>query len=906
MGSVFFTVVIYPLTQLLEVAFSFSNQLLKNTGFALFGVSLGVTLLTLPLYAVADRWQSVERELQARMRPQVARIKRAFKGDERFMILSVYYRQNHYHPIMALRSAFGILVQIPFFTAAYTFLSHNSALQNHHLFFIKDLGRPDSLFTVAGFAVNVLPIAMTAINCVSSAIYTKGFPLREKLQVYGLAAVFLLILYGSPAGLVVYWTMNNVFSLIKNIFYKFKNPTKAFYLTCAAAAVAFLLFTHLSHRFNTNKKVAFTLFCAIILLLPLFIAACKRLISRCLFPLHDNSPERTALFLSCAAALAVLVGAAIPSLLISSSVAEFCGNRGYENPAWFVKNAFLQVAGLCFLWPVLVYFLFDKGVQTIIATLFFFALSSSLVNYFFFTGGYGYLSPLLIFTEVPNIVSPVPQILINFALVVFVFALCVLLIRLHLARVFSSLAVLCAVSLAFLAVVQVGKIKRGYKDYVRLTSAGNVSDQIEPIFHLSKTGKNVIMIFLDRAQNRFVKPMLDEAPQMKEQFSGFTLYENVVSYNQHTLIGAPPVHGGYEYTPTEINKRSDKTLREKHNEALLVLPRIFTEQVTGYSATSSDASWANYSWIPDISIFDDYPEIEAHVTQGAYLSKWYEDNEESGHFSVASDTLKRNVAWYAVFRVAPLFLRPLIYYDGGYWSSDAENKDANNYLEDYAVMHYLKELTDFDCPAENSFLSFTNDATHTSFFLQAPDYTPVAEVTNKGSGEFSGNESYHSMAGIMHRLGEWLEWLQENGVYDNCRILIVSDHGCDSREAGFNWDERFEHIKPGKFHPLFMFKDFGERGSLKTNTDFMSNADAPYFLTQGIVENPHNPFTGKPLTSSATEEGALITSANIFLPHHSDSEYVFTIDNDEWFLVRDNIFESANWTEYSQNPTEGN
>ena len=878
----------------------------KNDGISVVGLSLVVTICTLPLYVVAERWQEIERLTEAKLKAGVARIKRCFKGDERFMILSTYYRQNHYHPLMALRSSFGLLIQIPFFIAAYYFLSHLETLKGVSFLFVKDLGAPDQLFMVGNFGVNVLPIAMTAINCISGAIYSKGHGAREKVQIFGLAAIFLVLLYNSPAGLVVYWTMNNVFSLIKNIFYKFKKPLRAFYITCAAAAVVFLAFIHLSHCFRTSKKIKYTLFCLIILLLPLIIKAIKQIVSRWLFPIRNTSTKRTALFLSCAAALTVLVGAAIPSLLISSSVAEFCGNKGYENPAWFVSNAFLQVAGLCFLWPVLVYFLFGSGVQTVLATLFFFVLSSSLVNYFFFTGSYGYLSPLLIFTEVPNITSPVPQILINVLILVFICALCVVLLRLRLAKLFSSLAILCAVSLAFLSFVQLGKIKRGYKDYVRLTESQKVSGQIEPIFHLSKTGKNVIMIFLDRAQNHFVKPILDESPYMEEQFSGFTLYENVVSYNQHTLIGAPPVHGGYEYTPSENNKRNDTTLVEKHNEALLVLPRIFTEQVTGYAATSSDASWANYSWIPDISIFDDYPAIDAHVTQRAYLSKWYADNEESGHFSIASDTLKRNVMWYAIFRVAPLVLRPKIYKSGTYWSSNAENKDANDYLEDYAVMYYLKELTDFNCPEENCFLSFTNDATHTSFFLQAPDYVPVANVTNKGSSKFSTDDSYHSMAGVMHRLGEWLEWLQENGVYDNCRILIVSDHGFSSREEGFKWDEKFEHIKPSKFHPLFMFKDFGERGSLKTNTEFMTNADTPYFLTQGIVENPHNPFTGKPLTSSKKGDEVLITNASIFLPHHLDNKYVFTIKDDEWLSVRDDIFDSANWTEYQQNLSGGN
>ena len=58
---------------------------------------------------------------------------------------------------------------------------------------------------------------MTAINVVSSAIYTKGAPLKEKIQINVLAAIFLVILYNSPSGLVLYWILNNTFSLVKNV-----------------------------------------------------------------------------------------------------------------------------------------------------------------------------------------------------------------------------------------------------------------------------------------------------------------------------------------------------------------------------------------------------------------------------------------------------------------------------------------------------------------------------------------------------------------------------------------------------------------------------------------------------------------------------------------------------------------
>ena len=238
MADFLYTLIIYPLTLLIETAYQLAYAIFDNVGVSVIGVSAAVSFFCLPLYIVAEAWQDIERKKQKQMEAGIARIKKAFKGDEQYMILTTYYKQNHYHPMMALRSSFGLLIQVPFFMAAYTFLSSMPALQGQSFAFISDMGKPDALFSVGSFPVNVLPIAMTIINIAGSAVYTKGFKLKEKLPIYAMALIFLAILYGSPAGLVLYWTMNNVFSLVKNVFYKIKRPLFVLYVLASAAAAA--------------------------------------------------------------------------------------------------------------------------------------------------------------------------------------------------------------------------------------------------------------------------------------------------------------------------------------------------------------------------------------------------------------------------------------------------------------------------------------------------------------------------------------------------------------------------------------------------------------------------------------------------------------------------------------------
>ena len=118
-----YEVLISPLVLLLEFFFKLVQVITNNPGLAVISLSFIVTLFTLPLYIVAESWQETERLAQSKMKVGIDRIKQTFKGDEQYMILNTFYRQNHYHPIMALRSSFSLLIQIPFFMAAYNFLS---------------------------------------------------------------------------------------------------------------------------------------------------------------------------------------------------------------------------------------------------------------------------------------------------------------------------------------------------------------------------------------------------------------------------------------------------------------------------------------------------------------------------------------------------------------------------------------------------------------------------------------------------------------------------------------------------------------------------------------------------------------------------------------------------------------
>ncbi|MBQ1895012.1 MAG: YidC/Oxa1 family membrane protein insertase, partial [Clostridiales bacterium] len=116
-----------------------SEKHVHNPALSILILSLVVNFLVLPLYRRADAMQEQEREMGAKMAPWLKHIRKTFKGDERFMMTQTYYRQMGYKQVYVLRSSVPLLLQIPFFIAAYHFLSHLNYLSGVKLGPIKDL-----------------------------------------------------------------------------------------------------------------------------------------------------------------------------------------------------------------------------------------------------------------------------------------------------------------------------------------------------------------------------------------------------------------------------------------------------------------------------------------------------------------------------------------------------------------------------------------------------------------------------------------------------------------------------------------------------------------------------------------------------------------------------------------------
>jgi YidC/Oxa1 family membrane protein insertase len=891
-----YTLVIFPLIQIIELCYLFVSRIFHNSGMALLGVGIAVSTLTLPLYTVAEKWQRLERDTQKRLKPKIDTIKAVFKGDEQYMILSTYYRQNHYHPVYAMRSTFGLLIQIPFFIAAYSYLSRLEALNGASFLFIRDLGAPDGLIPL-GKGIHLLPILMTLINCVSGMVYTRGFLFKDKAQIYGMAAVFLVLLYRSPSGLVLYWTLNNVFSLIKNCLQKTRHSRKIVYCAVFVLAAGLDVFILFFHEGVFVKRLFVSAACTVFLIFMMLgnyiKKMCRYVIAHIDFQATVLGHTRT--FIASAAALFLLTGLVIPAALIASSVEEFAFLEPYRSPFPFIGITLLQGAGFFVFWFPVIYFFFSKKIK--IALTAFLALLSvaALINTFAFPGNYGFLTPMLKFSNTSAFSSERAAAFVNAVVLIAALAGCAVLLLSGRTFIFYSIQAVIIIALAALGIGSAVKIHAGFSSLAAARAEAPRNAAPDPVYHLSKNGKNVVVVMLDRAISGYVPSIFDERPDLHASFSGFTWYPNCVSLGGYTLMGVPALFGGYEYSPEEMQRQDTKLLVKKYNEALLVLPGLFSEN--GFSITVTDPSRANFRNEPDLSIYKAYPDVRAENLNGRFSAHWLKNHPDIRILSLSA-LLKNNLTRFAFFRTAPVFSREVLY-DQGRWLSTGSFTVGNSgisrlTLDNYALLDMLPEITVVDDAETNTYTALVNDLTHEPAFFQPPDYMPSDTITGTGGGPFAGEADYHVNMAALLLLGKWFDYFKRMGIYDNTRIIIVSDHGWHINTM-LNDFALPNGVRLLGFNPVLLVKDFYDRpglSGLKTDDTFMTHADVPYLAGRDITPAV-NPFTRKPLFFDKSA-GVTITTAHAW-ETPDPGKYTWNIHQDEWLHVRDNIFDPANW-----------
>ena len=111
-----------------------------------------------------------------------------------------------------------MLIQIPIFFGFYAMLGTAIELRNSSFFWVVDLSQPDTITHLLGFPINILPLLMAGTMVWQMIITPKTGDAMQQRIFYFMPIIFLVFCYNYASGLALYWTTQNLFSIVQLYF----------------------------------------------------------------------------------------------------------------------------------------------------------------------------------------------------------------------------------------------------------------------------------------------------------------------------------------------------------------------------------------------------------------------------------------------------------------------------------------------------------------------------------------------------------------------------------------------------------------------------------------------------------------------------------------------------------------
>jgi len=195
--------------------------LIPNWGVAIILLTLLIKVATWPLTAKSYRANAAMQSLQ----PKLKELQEKFKDDPKKLneqTMGLYQKEG----VNPLGGCLPMLLQIPVFFALYSLFNTQFDLRGALFIpgWIPDLSLPDSVFHW-GFALpfvnwtdfRLLPLVMVGTQIWTSALSqpTGGMTGQMKIMTFGLPFIFFFMLYEMPSGLMVYWCVQNILTVVQ-------------------------------------------------------------------------------------------------------------------------------------------------------------------------------------------------------------------------------------------------------------------------------------------------------------------------------------------------------------------------------------------------------------------------------------------------------------------------------------------------------------------------------------------------------------------------------------------------------------------------------------------------------------------------------------------------------------------
>jgi YidC/Oxa1 family membrane protein insertase len=214
-----------PLETILKVLLTFFNRIVHNYGVAIILLTLVVKLILFPL---TKKGSESTLRMQA-LAPRIKEIQDKYKDNPQKMnqAMAEFYKAEGYNP---LSGCLPMLLQLPIFFAMYNLFNNHFDLRGAMFIpgWIPDLSIPESVYHFDSFRLPILGWTdirlLPFIYVGSQLLYGKVTQTPDqqnnaqmKMMLYAMPIVFFFILYDVPSGLLVYWIMSNVLTMVQQL-----------------------------------------------------------------------------------------------------------------------------------------------------------------------------------------------------------------------------------------------------------------------------------------------------------------------------------------------------------------------------------------------------------------------------------------------------------------------------------------------------------------------------------------------------------------------------------------------------------------------------------------------------------------------------------------------------------------
>jgi YidC/Oxa1 family membrane protein insertase len=200
--------------QLLLLSMNALHSFGLDYGSAIIVITIIIKILFWPLTNLSTR--SMKR--MAALQPQMKVIQDKYKDDPQKMQRKMmeFYKE---HKINPASGCLPVLVQMPIFFGFYQMIRTAIELRGARFLWNYDLSKPDTLFIIPGLDLpfNLLPLIMGATMVWQARLtpVSPGVdPMQQKIMKY-MPLMFLALLYNFSAGLTLYWTVQNLLSIVQ-------------------------------------------------------------------------------------------------------------------------------------------------------------------------------------------------------------------------------------------------------------------------------------------------------------------------------------------------------------------------------------------------------------------------------------------------------------------------------------------------------------------------------------------------------------------------------------------------------------------------------------------------------------------------------------------------------------------